>query len=75
MIDPIFKTRESRLRRAAQRQGLELKKNRRRDPFALDYGTYRLLDWRGSVVAGERLTFSDVAKILKGGPAPEARVE
>jgi hypothetical protein len=38
------KVRENRARRAAKRQGLELVKNRLRDPRALDYGTYALLD-------------------------------
>jgi hypothetical protein len=30
----------------AARQGLRLVKSRRRDPLALDYGTYRLVDKR-----------------------------
>ena len=34
------KTRETRLRRMAERQGLRLVKSRRRDPFAKDYGLY-----------------------------------
>ena len=48
------KTRENRLRRMARRQGLELQKSRRRDPRALDYGGYQLID-RGSssLVLGE----------------------
>jgi hypothetical protein len=36
------KVRENRLRRMADRQGLALHKNRRRDPYALDYGLYSL---------------------------------
>ncbi len=36
--------RENRLRRAAVRQGLRLEKARRRDPRAIDYGTYQLVD-------------------------------
>lgn len=36
------KTRETRLRRMAERQGLRLVKSRRRDPRALDYGRYWL---------------------------------
>ncbi len=35
---------ENRLRRMAQRQGLRLIKSRRRDPNALQYGTYGLVD-------------------------------
>jgi hypothetical protein len=41
------KTRENRLRRMARRQGLDLQKSRRRDPRALDFGGYQLID-RGS---------------------------
>jgi hypothetical protein len=44
---------EIRLRRAAERQGLRLVKSRRRDPRALDYGTYTLADLgSGQTVAG-----------------------
>jgi hypothetical protein len=35
---------EARLRRAAKRQGMIMRKSRTRDPRAIDYGTYRLLD-------------------------------
>lgn len=38
------KIRENRLRRAAARQGLRLVKSRRRDPRALDYGNYMLIE-------------------------------
>lgn len=38
------KVRENRLRRMAERQGLRLEKSRRRDPRAIDYGTYQLVD-------------------------------
>lgn len=37
------KTRENRLRVAAERQGLRLSKVRRMDPRALDYGHYHLI--------------------------------
>jgi hypothetical protein len=43
-MDQSIKVRENRLRRMAQRQGLRLIKSRRRDPRALDYGTYWLAD-------------------------------
>ncbi|MGW2936071.1 hypothetical protein ACWDA7_30435 [Streptomyces sp. NPDC001156] len=36
------KIRENRLRRMAGRQGLSLRRSRRRDPRALDYGLYWL---------------------------------
>ena len=42
---------ENRLRRMAARQGLQLIKSRRRDPRALDYGTYSLVDASGVEVA------------------------
>ncbi len=45
------KVRENRLRRMAARQGLQLVKSRRRDPRALDYGTYWLVDASGVEVA------------------------
>jgi hypothetical protein len=55
------KTRETRLRRKAERQGLRLVKSRRRDPRALHYGTYALVrgatsgaNWReGVLVVGD----------------------
>ncbi len=37
-------TREDRLRRMARRQGLRLVKNPRRDPRAVDYGSYMLVE-------------------------------
>ncbi len=42
------KVRENRLRRMAERQGLKLHKSRRRDPRAIDYGTYHLTAGAGS---------------------------
>ncbi len=45
--------RENRLRRMAWRQGLLLRKSRRRDPRALDYGAYWLVDASiNGIVAG-----------------------
>jgi hypothetical protein len=45
------KVRENRLRRMADRQGLRLVKSRRRDPRALDFGTYMLVDVQNNTVA------------------------
>jgi hypothetical protein len=42
MIDP--RVRENRGRRAADRQGYRLEKSRSRDPRAVDYGLYALID-------------------------------
>ena len=38
------KVRENRLRRMAHRRGFRLMKSRRRDPDAIDYGLYALID-------------------------------
>jgi hypothetical protein len=38
------KVRENRLRRMAERQGLELRKSRRRDPRAKNYGRWYIVD-------------------------------
>lgn len=63
------KIRENRLRRAAARQGLALRKTRRRDPRAYDFGTYQLVDVRtNTLVAGDQsgfgLTLDDVEACL-----------
>jgi hypothetical protein len=44
MLELSEKVRERRLRRMAERQGLVLKKSRRRTPRAWDYGAYWLVD-------------------------------
>ncbi len=44
------KVRENRLRRMAERQGLQLRKSRRRDQRASDYCIYRLVDARTNFV-------------------------
>lgn len=50
-MDQSIKVRENRLRRMAERQGLRLLKNPRRDPRAIDYGTYMLVDMNQAAVA------------------------
>jgi len=59
----MSRTRENRLRRAAQRQGLRLSRSRRRDPRALDFGIYTLLDGTTVVASG---TLDDVELFLLG---------
>jgi len=49
------KVRENRLRRVAERQGLQLVKSRRRDPRAYDYGTYQLVDPRNNTIVAYKL--------------------
>lgn len=67
MPDKAQATREARLRRAAQRQGLRLKKSRRRDPRASDYHTWWV--FRGDVaILGGRwgTSLEDVEAYLTG---------
>lgn len=67
-----FKVRENRLRRMADRQGLRLQKSRRRDPRAVDYDTYHLLDASSGAVihkgldSGFGLSLDDVELELTG---------
>lgn len=68
-----YKVVENRLRRAAERQGLRLEKSRLRDPRAIGYGTYRLVDERsGAIVAqadperGYGVNLPEVARYLYG---------
>lgn len=42
---------ENRVRRMAARQGLVVNKSRRRDPNALDYGRYWIVEPRRNVIA------------------------
>jgi Cdc6-like AAA superfamily ATPase len=52
-VEQDEKVRENRLRRMAERQGLRLEKSRRRDPRAIDYGMYTLVDPNSNaIVAG-----------------------
>lgn len=69
------KVRENRLRRMAARQGLVLHKSRRRDPRAVEYGTYMLVDLYTDVVVasgnagrGYGLTLDEVEEWLTLGP-------
>ena len=45
-MDAKTKFRENRVRRMASRQGLRLEKSKQRDPMALDYGKYNLVNGR-----------------------------
>jgi hypothetical protein len=66
------KTRENRLRRMAERQGLRLARSRRRDPRAIDFGGFMLTDVVKNFVVrgGDPFAFSatldDVEAYLKG---------
>lgn len=67
----IGKVRENRLRRMADRQGLALHKNRRRDPYARDYGLYALrpLDAATPQTTQDDLTLDEVEAYLTTDPA------
>ena len=52
------KVRENRLRRIATRRGYEIRKSRRRDPHALNYGSFTLVN---STVGGAMYHFTDVS--------------
>ena len=72
-MDQAKKVRETRLRRAAARQGLALRKSGRRDPRALDFDKYVLVDTESNtIVAGAAangrysFTVDDVEAWLNG---------
>lgn len=62
------RVRENRLRRMAARQRLVLRKSRRRDPYALDYGSYWLVSFNNTLVAGDEFGWSldGIERYLKG---------
>lgn len=63
MASSTEKVRENRLRRAAERQGFMLVKSRRRDPRALDYGLYVLVeDSAGNRTPGAQAPISAFAR-------------
>ena len=45
------KVRENRMRRRLERRGYRLMKSRRRDPDALEYGTYQVIEIRHNSLA------------------------
>lgn len=68
------KVRENRLRRMADRQGLRLVKSRRRDPRAIDYGGWMIVDVvTNGIVAGTEAvgrpswSLDEVERYLNGG--------
>ena len=77
-MDQADKVRENRLRRKADRLGYRLSRSRRRDPDALDYGMYELIDLRTGGAAHEmplgrpNLTLDEVERWLTSGARREA---
>ena len=71
--DAWTKVRENKARRAAERQGYALNRNRRRDPRALDYGTYSLSSAHAATTrtaTPEGASLSEIEQFLglKGSP-------
>ncbi|RZU16412.1 hypothetical protein EV645_3977 [Kribbella rubisoli] len=71
--DAADKVRENRVRRAAERQGLQLEKSRRRDPRAIDYGRYWLRQDDEIVYGDSRTgaTLDEVEQYLTRDPHPD----
>lgn len=68
------RTTEARIRRTLARRGWALEKSRRRDPQAVDFGLYRIMDPRtntakaGASQAAFEMTLDDVERYLKTLP-------
>lgn len=68
-----YKVRENRLRRMAQRQGLILRKSRRRDWRANDYGTYTLTNMHNNALEYGQygiIGLDEIEKYLTQGDEP-----
>jgi hypothetical protein len=71
-MDQAERVRERRLRRMADRQGFALRKSRRRDPRAMDYDGWMIVDaFTNTIVAGElnsrrALSLDEVEAYLTG---------
>ncbi len=64
------KVRENRLRRMAQRQDLIIRKSRRRDPRAHDYGIYHLFDpYHNAIVLEGASSLDEIEEWLTRDPA------
>jgi hypothetical protein len=76
MSNVEYRSYEARIRRMAARQGLLLARSRLRDPYALGYGTYMLVDQdTRAVVAsglpgGYGLSLDDVDRELRQSSGP-----
>lgn len=67
------KVRENRLRRMAERRGLVLRKSKRRDPQAIDYGAYWLIDAESDfLIYGDEwgTDLDGIEEFLTGGGTP-----
>lgn len=59
------RVRENRIRRIAERRGFIVQRSRRRDPQALDYGKYWLIEAEGMREVLSRVELDDVEAWLK----------
>jgi hypothetical protein len=74
-IEQDYKVRQTRLRRIADRRGLRLTKSGRRDPLAIDYDRFALLDIRTGKYVNPPIadrwvcswTLDEVEQYLTGG--------
>lgn len=66
------KVRENRLRRMAERQGFVLRKNRRRDPRAIDFGRWYVIDAERNITIRECTTLDQVENWLIRDERPKA---
>jgi hypothetical protein len=72
--DQDERVRENRLRRMAERQGLALVKSRRRDPRAIDYDCWAIVDSESRVTRGRpMLSLDDVEVALESAPIVDLR--
>jgi hypothetical protein len=64
----LEKSLEIRLRNTLKRRGFILSKSRRRDPQALDYGGYWIIDGNKNLVAGDEfgISLEEVDEWVKG---------
>jgi hypothetical protein len=68
------KVRENRLRRVAERRGMRIEKSKRRDPKAIDFGGYMLIDAAANtVISGSTPypysdTLDDIERMLDEAP-------
>jgi len=71
VTEPRSKSDENRVRRMAERQGYRLMKSARRDPRAIDYDCWQIVDVtdrnRDPVGEGYTLSFEDAEAWLQGG--------
>jgi hypothetical protein len=73
-MDQQEKARENRLRRMAERRGLALVKSRRRDPGAIDYDCWAIVDSQSRVTRGQpMLSLDDVEVALESAPIVDLR--